>query len=110
MVQIRTIEGFAKTGLQVDTYKTLHIQNATPVAIFECVVLIQFVEFFKTFLASRQALELLYSLHYFFWSHDRSFLLKNLSEVWGWFSEKPEKCPSLSAWCSFISSSFAKTF
>ena len=48
--------------------------------IFECVVLIHFVEFCKNFLASRQALELLFSLHYFFWSHDRYFLPKKRFE------------------------------
>ena len=61
--------------------------------IFERVVLIHFVEFCKTFLASRQALELLYSLHYFFGSHDHSFVPKNVSENAGWFSGKSEKIP-----------------
>ena len=47
--------------------------------IFERVVLIHFVEFCKSFSASRPALERLYSLHFFVGSHGRSFLPKKRS-------------------------------
>ena len=67
------------------TYRGAHtkpdnIHNPTQVTIFVCVVRIHFVEFCIYFSASRQALELLYNSQYLFWSHDRYFLPKNVSE------------------------------
>ena len=43
-------------------------EKVRKVPVFECVI--HSADFYKNFLASRQALELFYSLHYFFRSHD----------------------------------------
>ena len=72
------------TYMQADT-KPTNKHNRQSVTIFECMVLIHFVEFCKNLLTSCQALELFGSWHYSFSHMARSLLPKNSSEGVGFF-------------------------